>query len=95
MFKRVSVNLCVRSVLSISLITESQGWNTFGILLGNLLFQAFLYPVANLPAVKSVMYNSSIAWNSTFTIILLLEFLVIAVLLGITFLVQFRKTDFV
>jgi ABC-2 type transport system permease protein len=82
-------------LLSISLITESQGWSTTGILLGNLLFQAFLYPVANLPAVKSVMYSSSIVWNSTFTIILLLEFLVIALLLGITFLVQFRKTDFV
>jgi ABC-2 type transport system permease protein len=82
-------------LLSISLITESQGWNTVGILAGNLLFQAFLYPVANLEAVKSVMYGSSIVWNSTFTIILLLEFLVIAALLGITFLVQFRKTEFV
>jgi ABC-2 type transport system permease protein len=82
-------------LLSISLITESQNWNTVGILLGNLLFQAFLYPVANLPAVKSVMYGSSIIWNSTFTIILLLEFLVIVLLLGITFWVQLRKTDFV
>ena len=82
-------------LLCISLITESQGWNTVGILIGNLLFQAFLYPVANLQAVKSVMYSPSIVWNSTFTIILLLEFLLIAVLIGITFVVQFRKTDFV
>lgn len=89
----ILVSYCL--LLCISLITESQGWNTVGILLGNLLFQAFLYPVANLSAVKSVIYSPSIIWNSTFTIILLLEFLVIAVLLGITFLVQFRKTDFV
>jgi ABC-2 type transport system permease protein len=89
----ILVSYCL--LLCISLITESQGWNTVGILLGNLLFQAFLYPVANLQAVKSVMYSSSIVWNSTFTIILLLEFLIVALLLGITFLVQFRKTDFV
>jgi hypothetical protein len=82
-------------MLCLSIITESQGWNTVGILFGNLLFQAFLYPVANLPAVKNVMYGSSIIWNSTFTIILLLEFAVIALLLGITFVVQFRKTDLV
>jgi ABC-2 type transport system permease protein len=89
----ILVSYCL--LLSISLITEAQGWSTVGILLGNLLFQAFLYPVANLSAVKSVMYSSSIVWNSTFTIILLLEFVVIALLLGMTFLVQFRKTNFV
>jgi ABC-2 type transport system permease protein len=89
----ILVSYCL--LLCISLTTESQGWNTVGILAGNLLFQAFLYPVANLPAVKSVMYGSHMVWNSTFTIILLLEFLVIALLLGITFLVQFRKTELV
>ncbi len=89
----ILVSYCL--LLCLSLITESQGWSTVGILLGNLLFQAFLYPVANLPAVSGVMYASTIVWNSTFTIILLLEFVAIALLLGITFLVQFRKTDFV
>ena len=87
------VNYCL--LLAIALMTESQGWTTVGIVTGNLAFNAFLYYVSNLSAIRTVMLGSSIAWNSTFSTVLLLEVAVVIALLGFTFFVQFRKTDFV
>lgn len=82
-------------LLSVALITESQGWMSATIVIGNLSFNAFLFYISDLPAVKGVIYGSSIVWNSTFTTLLLLELLAIAVILAFTVFVQFRKTTLV
>ncbi|NJK46356.1 MAG: hypothetical protein HC933_20815 [Pleurocapsa sp. SU_196_0] len=87
----IFVGYCL--LLSVALITESQGWMSLTIVIGNLAFNAFLFFVSNLPGVRNVMYGSSIVWNSTFTTLLLGEVIVAALFLGVTFLVQFRKTD--
>lgn len=93
MLTELLVNYCL--LLCVSLITESTGWSVTFILIGNLIYQAFLFGVSSLPSVRSVINQPNIAWNSTFSLVLLLEIIVMVVLLGITFMVQFRKTDFV
>jgi ABC-2 type transport system permease protein len=87
----ILVGYCL--LLSVALITESQGWMSVGIVVGNLSFNAFLFYISNLPGLRAVIYGSSVVWNSTFTTLLLGELLVAALLLGFTFFVQFRKTD--
>jgi ABC-2 type transport system permease protein len=89
----IFVGYCL--LLSVALITESQGWTSAAIVVGNLAFNAFLFYISSLPAVRGVIYGSSIVWNSTFTMLLLVEVAVVALLLGFTFFVKFRKTDFV
>ncbi len=87
------LNYCL--LLSISVITESQGWASFGIIVGNLTLNAFIFYVGSLPDIKTAIASSSMVWNSTLTTILLLEVMVILALLSVTFYVQSRKKDLI
>ena len=82
-------------VLAVALVTESQAWTVCAIVFGNLFFQAFLYLVAHIPSIAQAITADSAAWNGAEVALLLGELASIAGLLGLTFWLQARKTDFV
>jgi ABC-2 type transport system permease protein len=86
------INYCL--VLCAALTTESQAGVTVAILVGNLALQAFLMLVPGMKAVSSIIGGSSVAWNSTLSLILGLQVGLIVVLLVGTYLLQLRKTNF-
>jgi ABC-2 type transport system permease protein len=86
------INYCL--VLCAALTTESQAGVTVAILVGNLALQAFLMLVPARAEISSLIAGSSVAWNSTLSVIFVSQLAVIALLLLGTYLLQLRKTNF-
>jgi len=82
-------------LLAVALVSESQGWAIGAIVFGNLFFQGFMYHVSHVPSIAAAMKGDGIRWSQTAVTLLLAEFAVIVLLLGLTFFFQGRKTDFV
>lgn len=82
-------------ILAVSLMTESQSWTIAAVVLGNLMLQGFMAFVSNLPSIQSTIQGSKVVWDSTSILIVIAELMVMLVLLGLTFYVQFKKTDFI
>ena len=81
-------------VLSAALISESIGW-TIGVMVAcNLGLQAFLYTVSRLPSIAATIKGQDMVWTPAALSVLAAELLTIAVLVGLTFWLQSRKTDF-
>jgi ABC-type transport system involved in multi-copper enzyme maturation permease subunit len=76
----ILVSSCL--LMAVALVTESQGWTIGAIVFGNLFFQAFLYYVSHIPSIAQAITADSLADA-------------IVGLLGLTFWLQARKTDFV
>ena len=85
------VNFCL--LLTVGLVSESQGWATTTIVAGNLLLQGFFYGVGGLPGIRETTTNPTLVWNTTFSLVLLVELLVMAGLIALTFYLQSKKTD--
>jgi ABC-type transport system involved in multi-copper enzyme maturation permease subunit len=81
-------------ILGVALVSESQGWTIGAIVFGNLLFQGFLYYVSHIPSVAAAMQSPTAVWNSAEITLLVVEVAAIALILGLTFYLQSRKTDF-
>jgi len=82
------------AILCVTLMTESQGWATAAIIVGNVGFNAVGYLVAHIPGIAATMFGVRVLWDSTSIGIVLAEFASVLLLLTLTFLVQSRKTDF-
>jgi ABC-type transport system involved in multi-copper enzyme maturation permease subunit len=82
-------------LLAVALVSESQGWAIGAIIFGNLFFQGFMYYASHNPAIAATMKGDGIRWSQPAVTLLLAEFAVIVLLLGLTFFFQARKTDFV
>jgi hypothetical protein len=80
--------------LTVALITESEGWTVFALVVSNLFLNYFLFVVARMPAIANHMEGPIPVWNSTALGILALEALFIVSTLGIAFFFQARKRDF-
>jgi hypothetical protein len=93
MATEILVSTCL--VISVAIMSESQGWTVTAILIGNLALNGFGYYVAHIPSIGGVMGSATLSWSPTATILLLAEFTVIALLLGGTFVVQSMKKDFI
>ncbi|MEO8635112.1 MAG: ABC-2 transporter permease [Gemmatimonadales bacterium] len=89
----IFVNYCL--LLAVALVTESQGWAIGVMITGNLGFQAFLYWVSHLPGVDAANKSVTLVWHHSIVLLLVAEVVVILLLLGLTFLLQGRKRDFV
>jgi ABC-2 type transport system permease protein len=89
----ILVSSCL--LMAVALVTESQGWTIGAIVFGNLFFQAFLYYVAHIPSIAQAISADSLAWNGAEIALLLGEVAAIIGLIGLTFWLQARKTDFV
>jgi len=92
MSTEILVSTCL--IIATALITESQGWTVGAIMVGNIGVNGIGYLVAHIPGIAQGMWGSAIRWSAAATGVLLAEFAIIVLLLGITFLVQSRKKDF-
>jgi hypothetical protein len=52
------------------------------------------YVFAHLPGIAKYMWGTHVHWSSTAWIVLGCELLTVPLLLGVTFYIQSRKTDF-
>jgi len=95
-----TVIMCVEILLStcmlscVAIMTESQGWTTTAIVLGNIGINIVGYLVAHIPPIAAGMTSHDIAWTSAATICLLGELALIALLFTLTYFVQGRKPDY-
>ena len=81
-------------IVAAGIITESQAWTTAGIFCSSLGINLLGYVFAHLPGIAKYMWGTRVYWSSTAWIILICELLTVPLLLGVTFFVQSRKTDF-
>jgi len=92
----MSVEMLVTTTLIVvaGIITESQAWTTAGIFCSSLGINVLGYVFAHLRGISMYMFGSRVQWTSTSWIILICELLTVPMLLGATFYIQSRKTDF-
>jgi ABC-2 type transport system permease protein len=81
-------------IVSIALVTESQGWTVAAIMVGNVGLNVVGYFVAHITGIAKGMNGSTVSWSPAATALLLSEFTAIALLLTLTFFLQSRKRDF-
>jgi ABC-2 type transport system permease protein len=81
-------------IAAVGLITESQGWTISAVMVGNVAVNGVGYLVAHLDGVSRYMFGPVVRWTPLSAALLVAEYVVIALLLGGTFLVQSRKKDF-
>ena len=81
-------------VLTVAIITESQGWTLCAMGVTNLFLQFFLYWVSHMPSIERGMKGRGAVWDTTALTLLGAELLAIVVLLGLAFTFQARKRDF-
>ena len=81
--------------MAVALISESEGWTIGAIVIANILFQLFLFYISNGSPMANTIEGSIAIW-SPFTIVLLIALFIVAfIILGLTFVIQARKTDFI
>jgi len=92
----MAVEMLVTTTLIVvaGIITESQAWTTAGIFFSSLGINVLGYVFAHLDGISMYMWGKSVHWTSTAWIILICELLTVPMLLGVTFYIQSRKTDF-
>lgn len=81
-------------IVAAGIITESQTWTTAGIFASSLGINVLGYVFAHLPGISKYMWGTQVYWSSTAWVVLICEVLTIPLLLGVTFYIQSRKTDF-
>jgi ABC-2 type transport system permease protein len=92
----MAVEMLVTTTLIVvaGIITESQAWTTAGIFCSSLGINVLWYVFAHLHGIAMYMWGTRVHWTSTAWIILICELLTVTLLLGVTFYIQSRKTDF-
>jgi ABC-2 type transport system permease protein len=89
----ILVGTCL--MIAVALVTESKGWTIAAMVTGNLAINVVGYLVAHIPGIRDGMWGTAIQWRPAATISLLVEFALIALMLGGAFLIQSRKKDFI
>ncbi len=90
----VEILVSTSAIVSVAVVTENQGWTVGAIIVGNVALNLVGYMVAHVPGIARGIQGTSVAWSPAASAILLLEFAVIALTLGLTFFLQSRKQDF-
>ena len=81
-------------IVAAGIITESQAWTTAGIFCSSLGINGLGYVFAHLPGISKYMWGTRVYWSPTAVVVLVCEVLTVPLLLGATFYIQSRKTDF-
>jgi hypothetical protein len=81
-------------IVAAGIITESQAWATAGIFCSSLRINGLGFVFAHLHGISMYMWGTRVQWSSTAWIVLGCELLTVPLLLGGTFYIQSRKTDF-
>jgi ABC-2 type transport system permease protein len=82
-------------LLTVAIVSESQGWTITAMAIANLFFQGFLYWLSHLPGIARGMKGHGAVWDQTTVTLLVVEVLVSVLLLGLAFALQSRKRDFI
>ena len=90
----VEILVTTSLIAAVSVTTESQGWTIGVTQVGGLALNAVGFSIARMPSIGHTMSGPTIQWNSASIFILLAEFMLIALMIGIAFYVQSRKRDF-
>ena len=93
MLTEIFASTCL--ILAVALVSESQGWTIGAVVLGNLAFNGILYYVSHIPSIAGTMKGPDIVWTQATVTLLLAEIAAVLLLLGLTFWLQSRKTDFI
>jgi len=81
-------------VLSISLMTESEGWTIAAITVCNVCVSLFIFFISSIPGIGKHTQADAPVWNFSVISTISLELLFIITLIGITFYCQSKKKDF-
>jgi hypothetical protein len=92
MATEILVSTCL--VVAVAVTSESQGWTIGAIMVGNLALNVAGYYVAHIPSIARGMYGHTVLWSPAASVLLLAEFGMAVLLLGLTFFFQARRTDF-
>ncbi|HEY6446247.1 MAG TPA: ABC-2 transporter permease [Acidobacteriaceae bacterium] len=92
----MAVEMLVTTTLIVvaGIITESQAWTTVGIFCSSLGINVLGYVFAHLHGISNFMWGNRVHWTPTAWTVLFAELLMVPLLLGLTFFIQSRKTDF-
>jgi hypothetical protein len=82
-------------LLALLLITRSEYWAIAGILLTNFGVAAYMNIVSQLPGIAAHAEGPVPVWGATVLTVIAVEAAVVAISLGLAFLVQARRKDFV
>lgn len=82
-------------ILAVALVSESQVWAIAAMVVSNLAFQGVLYGVSHMPSIAATMKGNVAVWSPAAVGLLVAELAAVALLLGLTFFFQNRKTDFI
>jgi ABC-2 type transport system permease protein len=92
MATEILVGTCL--IVSVALVTESQGWTVGAIMVGNVGLNFAGYFVAHVTGIAKGMNGPTVSWSPAATTLLLSEFMAIGLTLTLTFFLQSRKRDF-
>jgi ABC-2 type transport system permease protein len=81
-------------IIAAGLITESQAGTTVAILCSSLGINILWFTFAHLRGISKYMWGQQVHWSPAAIIVLLAEFAMVPLLLGLTFFIHSRKTDF-
>lgn len=81
-------------ILMAAIVTESMGWTISVMAASNLFLQAFLYYVTRMPGVARTMRGAVAVWDRGTVTLLIAEIVLSFVFLGLAFVLQSRKRDF-
>ena len=82
-------------LLAVAVITESMGWTIAVMMVENLFLQGFLDAVSHHPGIAAGMKGTRAVWDGPVVAILSGEIVLSIAFLGLAFLFQARKRDFV
>jgi ABC-2 type transport system permease protein len=88
----ILVGTCL--LITVALVSESKGWTIAAMVTANVAINLVGYLVAHIPGISNGMWGTAILWSPAATISLLVEFGLMALMLGLAFFLQSRKKDF-
>ncbi len=91
----VGIFLAYTLILSTSLVSESMGWTIAAVVGANILTQVFMWWVSSLYGIRSVIGGNVAVWNGAVLTVLGGQLAAIATLIGLTYVLQSRKRDFI
>jgi ABC-2 type transport system permease protein len=81
-------------ITAVAVTTESHGWTVAAAQVGALSLNGIGWSIVQLPSIGGWMRSATVRWSGTATALLMAELAFTMLMLGITFLVQGHKRDF-
>ena len=89
----VFIGFCI--IVAAAIIGESEAWTNPATILANSSYGIGWYLIVRIPAVNKDLKSPTVVWSPIMLNFLTIEFVLIAMILGLTFYLQSRKRDFI